>query len=59
MKVGVSVWDQAKLWDKSITIIVKSSPELKIEALQLCTEIIENCIVHNWVNDPNLKIYYC
>jgi len=34
-----------------MTIMVNSSPSLKIEALQLFTEIIENCIVHDNVSD--------
>ncbi|XP_012230547.1 serine/threonine-protein kinase ATR [Linepithema humile] len=46
MKTGVLVWDQEKLLNKTITIIVKSPPDLKIEALHLCTEIIKNGIVH-------------
>lgn len=50
MKTGVSVWDQIKLWDKATTIIVKSSPELQVEALQLCIEIMKNCTVHDWVS---------
>ncbi|XP_025264576.1 serine/threonine-protein kinase ATR [Camponotus floridanus] len=48
MKTGVSVWDQEKLWDKATTIIVKSSPELQVEALRLCIEIMKNCTVHDW-----------
>ncbi|XP_025157159.1 serine/threonine-protein kinase ATR [Harpegnathos saltator] len=47
MKSGVLVWEQMKLWDKIITIVVKFPPDLKIEALQLCTEIIENCVIRD------------
>ncbi|XP_011699804.1 PREDICTED: serine/threonine-protein kinase ATR isoform X2 [Wasmannia auropunctata] len=45
-KAGVSVWDKVKLCNRIKTIIVNSSPNLKIEALQLFTEIIENHVVH-------------
>ncbi|XP_014472413.1 PREDICTED: serine/threonine-protein kinase ATR-like isoform X2 [Dinoponera quadriceps] len=46
-KSGVSMWDQMKLWDRVITIVIKFPPELKIEALQLCTQILENFVVHD------------
>ncbi|KMQ96860.1 serine threonine-protein kinase atr-like protein [Lasius niger] len=48
MKTGVSVWDQVKLWDKATTMIVKSSPDLQVEAFRLCIEIMKNCTVHDW-----------
>lgn len=51
MKTGVSVWDKVKLWDRIMTILINSPPNLKIEALQLLTEVIENCIVHDNVSD--------
>lgn len=54
MKSGVSVWDQKKLWDEVIIIVIKFPPDLKIEALQLCTEIKEYCVVHERVSDSNL-----
>ncbi|KAL0107168.1 hypothetical protein PUN28_015590 [Cardiocondyla obscurior] len=44
-KTGVSVWDEIKLWDRTLTILINSPPDLKIEALQLFTEIIENFTV--------------
>ncbi|KAL6262489.1 hypothetical protein P5V15_007574 [Pogonomyrmex californicus] len=45
MKTGASVWDKTKLWNRIITILVNSSPNLKIEALQLLVEIMEKCII--------------
>ncbi|TGZ48346.1 Serine/threonine-protein kinase ATR [Temnothorax longispinosus] len=48
-KTSVSVWDEVELWDRIMTILVNSPPNLKIEALQLFTEIIEN----STVNDNN------
>ncbi|XP_032688955.1 serine/threonine-protein kinase ATR isoform X2 [Odontomachus brunneus] len=45
MKSGVLIWDRIKLWDKAITIVTKFPPNLKIEAFQLCTEIIEDCVI--------------
>lgn len=50
MRTGVSVWDQVKLWDKATAMIVKSSPDLQVEALRLCIEIMKNCTVHDWVS---------
>lgn len=58
MKSGVSIWDKKKLWDEAITIIIKFPADLKIEALQLCTEIREDCIVHDRVSNINLKIFF-
>ncbi|XP_028046695.1 serine/threonine-protein kinase ATR isoform X2 [Monomorium pharaonis] len=46
-KAGVSVWDEVKLWDRILIIMINSPPNLKIEALQLFIEILENSIVHN------------
>jgi len=34
-----------------MTIVINSSPSLKIEAIQLLTEIIENHIVHDNVSE--------
>ncbi|XP_018056134.1 PREDICTED: serine/threonine-protein kinase ATR [Atta colombica] len=41
------IWDEVKLWNRIMTIVINSSPSLKIEAIQLLTEIIENHIVHD------------
>ncbi|KYN35646.1 Serine/threonine-protein kinase atr [Trachymyrmex septentrionalis] len=49
------IWDEVKLWNRIMTIIINSSPSLKIEAIQLLTEIIENHIVHDNVT-YNVKI---
>ncbi|XP_071651380.1 serine/threonine-protein kinase ATR [Temnothorax longispinosus] len=46
-KTSVSVWDEVELWDRIMTILVNSPPNLKIEALQLFTEIIENSTVND------------
>ncbi|KYN10085.1 Serine/threonine-protein kinase atr [Trachymyrmex cornetzi] len=48
-------WDEVKLWNRIMTIVINSSPNLKIEAIQLLTEIIENHIVHDNVT-YNVKI---
>lgn len=49
MKTSVSVWDQVKLWDKTTTMIVKT-PDLQVEILRLCIEIMKNCTVHDWAS---------
>ena len=54
MKSGVLVWDEEKLLNSTMTIIVNSSPDLKVEALDLCTQIMENCIIREKVSDYNL-----
>ncbi|XP_011875240.1 PREDICTED: serine/threonine-protein kinase ATR [Vollenhovia emeryi] len=46
-KTGASVWDEVKLWDKIVTILVNSPPNVKIEALQLFIEIMENSVVRD------------
>ncbi|XP_018347657.1 PREDICTED: serine/threonine-protein kinase ATR-like [Trachymyrmex septentrionalis] len=50
------IWDEVKLWNRIMTIIINSSPSLKIEAIQLLTEIIENHIVHD--NERRTVIVY-
>ncbi|XP_011329801.1 serine/threonine-protein kinase ATR isoform X3 [Ooceraea biroi] len=47
MKTGVSAWNQRVLWDKTVMILVKSSPDFKIEALRLCTEIMQYCLIED------------
>ncbi|XP_020296818.1 serine/threonine-protein kinase ATR [Pseudomyrmex gracilis] len=51
-KAGVLAWNEEKLWNQTIATIVKSSPDVKIEALQLCTKIIED----NSINDREFMV---
>ncbi|XP_025986385.1 serine/threonine-protein kinase ATR [Solenopsis invicta] len=46
-KAGVSVWDEVKLWDRIMIIMVNSAPNIKIDALLLFVEILENYNIHD------------
>lgn len=58
MKTGVSVWDQTILWDKTVMIIVKSSPDFKMKALHICTEMMQYSIVEDEVSNCKIGIFW-
>ncbi|KAL2740720.1 serine/threonine-protein kinase ATR isoform X1 [Vespula squamosa] len=42
-KSGISTWDQEKLWNIFIETLIKSAPDIKLNILELSTQLIELC----------------
>ncbi|KAK2579409.1 hypothetical protein KPH14_003267 [Odynerus spinipes] len=47
IKSGVFAWNQEKLWNIIQQIIIKSSPEIKLKALEVSTKMMECCTLRD------------
>ncbi|XP_046746064.1 serine/threonine-protein kinase ATR isoform X2 [Diprion similis] len=45
LKIGVTQWNQSRLWDVCLKMIVDSSPDVKFLALKIATQMMERSLI--------------